>query len=792
MKKYLSTSFDMIAFWVLSVSLWLLPIAVMSVHGLAFDVSKKFLLVISVLLAGLFWLIGRLQENSFTLPKNWILPAGGLIVLSFLLSAMFSGTVIPSLIGIGYEQLTAFSVFVYFLLAFLISILFQSKTRVFNFYVGLFTSFTVVFLFQAIRLLWAAIFSSAFPLAVFANSATNLVGKWNDLGIFFGLIAVLALALKELLPAAANKLVKLFFTFVLVASLIGLVIINFYEAWVLLGLSALFILVYAASFHDRVRPGTTNSRAKVQVLRPALWVFLVALAFIVLARNGSGLSIKINSLNRSLDVSSFEVRPSWAGTSSILNQTIKHDPVFGVGPNKFVDQWVKYKPAGVNDTQFWNIDFNFGISFFPTVIVMTGIIGAIALALFLLAIIGYGFNGLFKKVSDHNSRSLAATTFIGLLYLLVFGFIYTSDTVVLSLTFALAGLFVAILHESKATTNWSISLLKDPKVNFVSILSFVAIILISVTGGYFVVQKFWSVVVFQKALAEFGVDNDVNQTYAVVEKAIKLSREDVYYRALMELNLLQMSELLNKPDLTQDQIVAGLKDLIVLAQANADKAISLNKSNYLNWTSKARLYEVLVPPPLAIDDAYALAVQFYQEALKLNPNNPAIFFNLARLEASQDKRQEAKDYLNQAIAQKKNYTSALVALAQLEIEDGNIKEVIQKVEQAILLSRGDAGLWFELGFLYYRDGNYEATVQAMDQAIALSGDYSNARYFLGLALSKLNDRAGALEQFVAIEKLNPDNEEVKNIISNLQSGNDPLYQAPAPEDLKNAPIKETN
>lgn len=794
MKKYLSTSFDVVSFWILSVSLWLLPVLAISFSGLAFDVGKKFILVITVLVAGLCWLIGRLQENSFSLPKNWILPAGGLFGLSFLLSALFSGTIGPSLIGIGYEQLTAFSVFIYLLIAFLVGILFQSKNRVFNFYLGLFVSFVVVFLFQVVRLSWAALLESPFPLESFANGAINLIGKWNDLGIFFGLIAVLALSLKELLPAASNKVTNLFFNLILGASVIGLIFVNFYEVWLLLGVAALLVLVYAASFHDRVKGGEDGGGQKVRVFRPALVVFLIALVFIVLGRNGSWLSTKINSVNQSLGVSSFEVRPSWGGTSAILKQTIKSDPVFGVGPNKFVDQWVKYKPTGVNDTQFWNIDFNSGISFFPTVVVMTGILGAISLALFLLSIFGYGMRGLFNKGNDHTSRALSAVTFISLAYLLAMGFVYTSDTVVLAITFALVGLFVASLHENKSVANWNVSLVKDPKVNFVSILSFVAIILISVTGGYFVVQKFWSVVVFQKTLADFNASGNIDEAYISVERATKLSQEDLYYRALMELNLLQMGQLLNKSDVTEAQLVEGLKNLIGIAQSNADKAISLNESNYLNWTSKARLYEVLVPPPLAIPKAYEMASEFYQEALKRNPNNPAILFSLARLEASQNKRGEAKNYLNQAIAQKRNYTNALIALAQLEVEDGNIKEVIQKVEQGLILSPGDIGLWFEVGFLYYKDESYEKAAQAMAQAVAINKDYSNARYFLGLSLEKLGDKAGALEQFVEIEKLNPDNAEVKNIIRNLRAGNSALYQTPVvpPEDLEKAPINETN
>lgn len=794
MKKYLSISFDKLAFGLLMLLFFALPILVVPAYNISFDISKKFFLIGVVLLATILWLIGRLEENRFTVPKNNILTASGFVGLVFLVSAVVSSSVRPSLIGLGYEQLTFFSIFVYLLLVFISSILFQNKKRLISFYLSLFVSSTIVFVFQGLRLLWAMAFSAPFPLTLFANSAVNLVGKWNDLGIFFGLIVILAVAIKELLPSIQGKSYRSFLTAVLVSALVGVAVVNFYAVWVLIAVGSLLIFVYSISFNDRIQSRNLGRPGALRLGRPVFLVFLLALSFAVVGRNDSWVSNKINNLNQQLGISAFEVRPSWGGTVFILGRTLKSDPIFGVGPNKFADQWVKNKPVGVNDTMFWNIDFNLGISFIPTVIVMTGLFGALALLGLVVVILLYGTRGLFTLSADQSSRSLTAITFVGLLYLLATQFLYTSDTVILALTFGFIGLLVAVLGESGTVKNLDISLLRDPKTSFISVIVFVVVILVSVVGGYFVSQKLFSVIAFQKAVTAFSVDNDIDKAYAAIERVNKLSAEDVYYRALTELNLLQITDLLNGPKQTEAVLADKLKAIVLAAQTNADKAINLNPDNYLNWTAKARFYEVLVPPPLAIPEAYDQSVLHYKEAIKRNPNNPAILFSLAQLEASQGKVVAAKEYLNQAIAQKRNYTNALFALAQLELDNGDIKGVIKKVEQGVFLSQNDLGLLFELGFLYYRDGNYEGAVQVLTRAISLNRDYSNARYFLGLALDRLGRVEEALPQFIEIQKLNPDNQEVKAIISNLRAGNSALYQAPAPapEKRKEAPIKETN
>ncbi|GAI09342.1 unnamed protein product, partial [marine sediment metagenome] len=58
----------------------------------------------------------------------------------------------------------------------------------------------------------------------------------------------------------------------------------------------------------------------------------------------------------------------------------------------------------------------------------------------------------------------------------------------------------------------------------------------------------------------------------------------------------------------------------------------------------------------------------------------------------------------------------------------------------------------------------------LERAVELSPAYSNARYFLGLIYDRKGKTQEAIKQFEVIAGLNPENQEVKKILSNLKAG----------------------
>ena len=134
-------------------------------------------------------------------------------------------------------------------------------------------------------------------------------------------------------------------------------------------------------------------------------------------------------------------------------------------------------------------------------------------------------------------------------------------------------------------------------------------------------------------------------------------------------------------------------------------------------------------------------------------------------------------------------------LSQIEASEGNLVGAIAKAEQAYLFAPDDLGILFQLGFLKFSNRDYEGAIIALERAESINPQYSNAKYFLGLSYSKIGKNSQAIKQFRDISALNPDNQEIKNIINNLLQGKEPFATAISAEinPIKKGklPIKET-
>ena len=157
---------------------------------------------------------------------------------------------------------------------------------------------------------------------------------------------------------------------------------------------------------------------------------------------------------------------------------------------------------------------------------------------------------------------------------------------------------------------------------------------------------------------------------------------------------------------------------------------------------------------------------------------------LARLENTNGSTKEAKRHIGEALKLKSNYTDAIFLLSQIEVAEGNLKGAIQSVEAGTVIDPNNPIVFFQLGLLRYNNKDYKGAVSALEQAIALDSSYANARYFLGLNYDKLSRRSDAVAQFEIIQKTNPDNEEIKLILTNLKAGRGPFVNGKPPIDSK--------
>jgi tetratricopeptide (TPR) repeat protein len=771
---------DKVSFWIFLVTLFLVPIFFIPSQYAPLQLGKTLIILLPLIVGIMVWILGRLKEGKLIFPRNWTFAFFLIIPFIFGLSTIFSGSRVISLVGHSFEIGTFAFVTAMFLLSYLVYQIFTSTRRAAYAYLAFLASFLIIALFQAIRLFAGP---GVLSFGIFTSSTSSIVGSWNDLGIYFGAAALFSFVSLEIL--SLERQIKGLFFAVLVVSLFFLSVISFATVWYVIALFALIFFIYNFSFNQSGQKAEMSLHRKLPLT--SLVVLVIALVFILI--KGNLYDIMANGpfnmgLVRKFDISNVEVRPSFVSTFEVGKDSIKLHPIFGTGPNRFLNQWLLSKPTAINNTDFWNSDFQYGYGLIPTFLVTTGLIGFVAWLAFLGFFIVLGFKAIFSRRTDPFKDYIRISSFIIALYFWMFAVVYVPSAAILFLTFFFTGLI--------GTT--SFNFVRDPKISFVSVLVFVAILLLALISGYEVILRSVSAFYYEEGIAAATVSNNVSAAENYLARAIQFSSDDSYYQALSGLYLSDINTLVaDQKQLSQDTIQTQFRNDLSNAQAAALDAKNFDPTNYQNYISLGEVSESVLP--LNITGAYESAQAAYFAAQKLDPVDPTIPLILARLEVAHNNDAQAKVYINQALAMKSDYTDALLLLSQIQVNEGDLPSAIQSVDQATLISPTDAGLEFELGLLRYDNKDYQDAASAFEQATALVPNYANAQYFLGLSLAKLGDTADALKEFQAILVSNPNNQQVTAVIANLQAGRDPLYglEAPAnaPETAPTAPVSDS-
>ena len=744
------------------------------------EASKGFLLSVGTTLSVFFWLIARLGEGKFVFPKDRLILFAALIPLIFLASSLFSSSLYVSMFGNGFEMGTFGSMLILFVIFFLSSMYFQTEKRLWYFFGSIFLGGLILSVFELINMF--ILKGRYFPGLLQGVSSGNLVGSWNNFALIFGLIILLSLFTIEFLK---SKGVFLFVQyFLLISGLFFLVVINIPLVWILVGVFSIVIFVYSVSIqHAGIRIVHGGGEHKRFPFTSLVVVFF-CLSFLVGSNSLGGL------VSKYINLSNPEVRPSIATTSQIAWKSIKHNPLFGTGPNTFAIDWALWQPKDIASTIFWNSDFTSGFSTLSTFVVTTGILGFLSWIVFFVVFVIRGVQSLRVALKDPLSNYFILTTFMVSLYCWITFIIYTPNILMLMLAFASSGILIGILVYRQVVGVKEFSFLNDPRNSFFAILSLMILMLATLSVTYLYVEKFTSVIYFSKGLNTNNTMESLVRSEKMLTNAISLDKNDVYYRTLSQIYIAEIGALVNDDKVSQDTLKTNLQQLINYAQNSASMAVNQNPKQYINYVNLGNVYASLVP--LSVDGSYQSANTSYSKAQALAPNNPSIILAKAQLEFVKKNNEAARKLIQQAIDLKLNYTDAFSLLSQIEVNEGNIGEAIKQVEKAEQLTPNDATISFRLGLLRFNNSEYEGAKDAFERAVILDNNYLNARYYLGLSYQKLQRNSDALIQFKILNKVLPDNQDVKKSIESLSSISSPVTPevvTPVSVDQKTSPIK---
>ncbi len=744
---------------ILVVIFGLLPLLFFPALSAPSEYTKLIIVMVGVVIALILLSLSVLRSGSISVGISYPLVALWSIAGLSFISSVLSGDFRDSLIGDLFSVHSTVFVAILALIATIFVVLKASKTAIMRMYVLLATSALVLVLFHVLRLFLGTDFLS---FSVFTGSVSSPVGGWNDLALFLGLTVILSLIALEQL--SLTKIGKVLFGVVVLGSLFMLGIINFFMVWVVLGIMSLVMVVYSLGkdrFQGAQLPLVGLRTHNTTAFSVALIVFVASVVFII-----GGASIG-SAITKYTNASYVEVRPSFEATADIARNVYRENAFLGTGANTFADAWRLHRDTAINQTVFWNTDFNAGNGYVTTFFVTTGVLGGSAWLVFILVFLVTGARKLLGAINgDRIWFFISVSSFVSALYIWIMSIVYVPGVVMLTLGALCTGVALSSLDALSGTRSRTIVVGSDRRTGFALTLVVITIIICSVSALYSISRHYMSVYAFNESVAFAQEGREMGEVEGQIQKAFALSTSDIYARRMAEYQMGRMNTLMALTEPTPEEVQAFQKAR-ELGISAAQQAITIDAEEPGNWAVLGGIYGTLAS--IGVEGAMDRAREALTKSRELNPKNPLPYVELAILDARGGDLAGAREHIGQAIALKPNFTEAFFLLSQLEIAAGNVEAAIKSTQAVITLEPTNPARYYQLGVLETARKNLKNAVPAFEQAISLDTNYANARYLLALAYDELGRSADAKAQLEIVRDLNPNNDDIRNLISVIES-----------------------
>ncbi len=768
--------FQKIARFALYALIFLLPIWYLPLTTLPVEANKAMLASVLALIALIAWIGSGLQEGKITINRSWTVFALAIFLGVMVVSAALGMQSHSSLLGGLGDPRSVMTLLSGVIIAFLIPSVLHRRDDVMK--------SIALLMFASVLVLVAFLVRSVLNVEIIGARGFNLIGAWNGLGVFFGLMAAFTF---PMLGVPSESRAWKGALLLLVAGLVGAFLVNYNMVWITI--AAIALVFFALYF-------SANKR-KSALFTLTFFLIILSVLLALLNQQLGGISGKLGSVA--------EVTPAWQSTIEIGKHVIADRPLLGSGPNTFGYQWELYRPEGISQTQFWRVRFASGVGFTPSLMAETGILGIaaiVALVLLLTWMVIRTMVSAAYRTADAWESATALASASGLVFLAVMSFLYPFNTTLTLLMFVMLGIFFSASARVGVGKTTTFNLFASAQTGFVASLIMIVMVIASVFGLYLAGTRYSADVAYASGIALYNNNGKLDEAVEAVERATNLyGEDDGYWRTLTELERQKLQQIAQDQSISQQDREARIQIELARAIRFGEQATDLNAVDAENWRTRGRVYESVIPLTGAAD----VALDHYTRASERSPRDPLIVGELARLRntralvAAQQKNQslaeaeraEAVKLLERAIEIKSDYAPAHFTLAQYYTAAGKQDQALQRAVTAYQLEPSDVGAAFQLGVLAYQLDRKDIARVALERAVSLRENYSNARYFLGLIYDDAGVKEQAIAQFVRIQELNPTNTEVEKILENLRAGKKALDGiTPPPEERDVPPITD--
>jgi tetratricopeptide (TPR) repeat protein len=740
-----------------------------------FQLSKLAAFAVCLAAAAVLFVIGGGARDLLRTHGFWLSLAVLSLPVVYTVSGLFSVDPAVAFAGFGVESDTTLFVLIASLAFILAATLFRTLRTARTLVNVVLWSLVGAMLFQLVSVLFG---TSVIPFQTFADRSVNLVGKWNDLGLLASLLMILLFVRVELSSASHAWRVGAGVGAAVLAILLALV--NFPLSWAFL-LAGSIIVGVLALLRRRA-----ESHAEEPQHVPVPWYSLGGIAVAaVLLIFGAAINTGLTNI---LPVSALEVRPSmqttWAVTNAAKEGSVERT-LLGSGPNTFADQWLVRKPAEVNRSAFWNLDFNVGYSTLATALLSVGVLGALAWLVPLLLLAAALIRVARLNILSREERIVATGLGLGALFLLATIILYVPSQNVILLGFVLAGAAFGFLwRQGRAATE---ELAPTPLKGLV-VLTLAAVLLVSsLSAGFFTARRFVAQAHTGAGLADLSAGN-VDSAIAHAKSASSIDQAPDALRLRVDAGLQKLGTIATSKTLSPDDAKAQFAAEMQATEAAGLQAVTLTPQDYRAYFSIARVYDYLAS--LKVAQAYESAKGAYQAAGQRNPTSPVIPLALARLEAAAGNAQGVADNITKSLTLKPDYTDAILFVVQINVANNDLQSAIQNTIAAVQSAPGVPSIWFQLGLLYLVGGDAKDAIPPLEQALVLVPDYANAKYYLGLAYYAEKRPQDAIKKFEELQAANQGNAELDAILANMRAGKPALEGLTPTTSRESAPINE--
>lgn len=676
-----------------------------------------------------------------------------LFVVAAFVSAFLSGDVQDAIRGSFLEPQTAGFIAILGLVMTVPLVLQRSKIMSLYTLIAFAVGMGLLFAYNLIRF----IFGPILAFNSFGQVTSSPIGGLNDLAVLasvalvVGLITVLQLPLKNWMRWAVLGLVF--------SGLLVLMVANFFNLWIIVGFFALLFLIYILSRDTLFGSDETESESVSPALIVMTLLVCVVSVFFVVAGDYAGAKVSAVS-----GVSYLEVRPSMSASLDMIKSVYQEDILLGSGPNRFSDMWRMHKDRSINETTFWNVDFNAGFGLVPTLFATLGLLGGVILFAFHLSYLYLGYRALLKSENtDSYWYYFGTVSFAAAIMLWAITYIYVPGAGILLLAALFTGLsfvaYQALVPRATITLQ-----LANNRSRGLFLMGIAVALVVAAVMLMFTVGKQYSA---QAGFTKAGVTaTSIEEFESGVQEAYVLYPDERFLNTLNQLKISQLRELLAVTEPTEED-QARFASLAQQAIALAGESIARDGSAPDAYIALSDIYNIL--DRAGLEGARERTLESLAAAEARDPLDPSYNFGRAFVAAQNADYEAAKQYITAATSLKSNYTEALFLLAQIAIQEGDVESAIATTRQVVTFEPNNPTRYYQLGILYAANEQLNEAVAAYQAALTIDPSYANARYMLGLAYTAQGNSGAALGEFRTVLENNQENQELRAIISELES-----------------------